>query len=320
MAEAAVVPSKQYFDGKASETGFLTSNLEKVYRLMQILAEVNSSETEEYLALRGGTALNFCYQNVPRLSVDADLVYVKSFEKEVMEGDRERIRAILDRIFSFLKYSVELRPSYALDQYFLSYRDRTGNRDKVKVEINYVSSRVPVLKIAKRRIVNLFETGEQHQEITVLTSEEMYGSKIKALVERGIARDLFDIYNMTKTIDSIDFKTLKRAAIFYLCLELESDFRHIKEQKLSGIDESEVRRELKPLLRRGGVFPLDEAKGTVNNLITKISTLDEDEEKFVEAFYHLDYRPKLLFPENLELGHHPGAEWRLRMLARERKQ
>src|SRR3990172_2573940 len=141
----AEVPSKQYFENKAIETGFLTSNLEKVYRLMQILVEVNSSDTEGYLALRGGTALNFCYQNVPRLSVDADLVYVKSFEKEVMERDRARIKTILDHVFGFLRYSVELRISYALDQYLLSYRNTSGNRDKVKVEINYVSSRVPVL-------------------------------------------------------------------------------------------------------------------------------------------------------------------------------
>ncbi len=310
----AEVPSKQYFENKAIETGFLASNLEKAYRLMRILAEVNSSDTEGYLALRGGTALNFCYQNVPRLSVDADLVYVKSFEKEMMEQDRARIKTILDRVFGFLRYSVELRSSYALDQYLLTYTNTDSNKDKVKVEINYVSSRVPVLKVAKKRTVSLFEAGEQ--EVTVLAAEELYGSKIKALIERGIARDLFDVYQMTKTMDSIDFETLKRAAIFYLCLELESDFRHMKS-KLSDIDENEVRRELKPLLRRSGVFPLNEAKRTVNNLITKISAFDEEEERFVEAFYQLDYHPEILFPENPELEHHPEAEWRLRMLARE---
>ena len=43
------VPSKQYFERKATETGFLTSNLERVYRIMQILDEINFLDTEGYL-------------------------------------------------------------------------------------------------------------------------------------------------------------------------------------------------------------------------------------------------------------------------------
>lgn len=311
----AEVPSKQYFEEKAAETGFLASNLEKVYRIMQILKEIHSLDIEGYFALRGGTAVNFCYQNVPRLSIDIDLVYVKSFEKEAMEQHRARIRTSLDRIFSFLRYAVEPRATYALDQYLLTYRNKAGNLDRVKVEVNYVSSRVPVLRVAKRKMVNLFET-DQH-EVAVMAREELYGSKIKALIERGIARDLFDVYHVAQNVGSIDFVALKRVAIFYSCLELKSDFRHrLGSELLSGIDEKTIRRELKPLLRRDTVFPLEEAKKTVDDLISRISTLDEEEKGFVDAFYRLDYRPDLLFASNPVLKYHSGAEWRLRMLAR----
>ncbi|MGQ9718703.1 MAG: nucleotidyl transferase AbiEii/AbiGii toxin family protein [Nitrososphaerales archaeon] len=310
----AEVPSKQYFENKTTETGFLASNLEKVYRIMQILKEIYSFDTEGYLALRGGTAVNFCYQNVPRLSIDIDLVYVKNFEKKAMGRDREKIRKSLDGIFGFLRYLVEPKITYALDQYLLTYRNRAGNLDKVKVEVNYVSSRVPILKVTKRKMISLFETGEQ--EVSVLALEELYGSKIKALIERGIARDLFDVYHISQNMDAMDFNTLKRAVIFYSCLELESDFRHnVGSRLLSGIDEKTVKRELKPLLRRVIVFPLEEARETVNNLISKISTLNEEEKEFVEAFYRRDYRPDLLFSSNPLLKYHPGAEWRLRMLA-----
>jgi len=235
------VPSKQYFERKATETGFLTSNLEKVYRIMQILDEIRSLDTEGYLALRGGTAVNLCYSNVPRLSVDIDLVYVKSFDKKAMEQDRISIRASLDRIFNFLRYAAESKTAYALDQYLLTYRNKAGNIDRVKVEVNYVSCRVPILKVEKRKMVGLFETGQQ--EVATLAQEELYGSKIKALIERGIARDLFDIYHITRDIGSIDFQAFKRAAIFYSCLELESDFRHkIGPRLLSSIDEKTVKR------------------------------------------------------------------------------
>jgi len=311
----AEVPSRQYFENRAGETGFLASNLEKVYRIMQILREICAFDTEGYLALRGGTAVNFCYQNVPRLSIDTDFVYVKSFEKKAMEQNREKIRTSLHGIFGFLRYVVESKTTYALDQYLLTYRNKAGNIDKVKVEVNYVSSRVPILKVTKRKMLSLFETGEQ--EVTVLAPEELYGSKIKALIERGIARDLFDVYHIAQNMGAMDFKTLKRAVIFYSCLELKSDFRRkVGSRLLSGIDEKTIRRELKPLLRRVIVFPLEEARETVNSLIARIATLNEEEKEFVEAFYRLDYRPDLLFDSNPLLKYHPGAEWCLRMLAR----
>jgi len=311
----AEVPSKQYFERKAAETGFLTSNLEKVYRIMQILDEIHSLDTEGYLALRGGTAVNLCYQNVPRLSIDIDLVYVKSLDKKAMEQDRKSIRASLDRIFNFLRYAAESKTAYALDQYLLTYRNKAGNIDRVKVEVNYVSCRIPILKVEKQKMVNLFETDQQ--EVAALAQEELYGSKIKALIERGIARDLFDIYQIAQNMGSIDFRTLKRAAIFYSCLELRSDFRRmIGPTLLSSIDEKTVKRGLKPLLRRDADFPLEESKRTVNDLISKISVLNEEEKEFVEKFYNLNYHPDLLFTSNPALKHHPGAEWRLSILAR----
>ncbi len=298
--------------------GFLASNLEKVYRITRILKEIDSFDTEDYLALRGGTAVNFCYQDVPRLSIDVDLVYIKSFEKELMEQDRAKIKTSLERIFSFLHYTVEPKTSYALEQYLLTYRNNAGNIDRVKVEVNYVSSRGPILKVVRRKMASLFETDQN--EVVVLAPEELYGSKIKALIERGIARDLFDVYQIAKSPGSTDFHTLKRAAIFYCCLELDSDFRRRVGSALLGrIDEKTIRRELKPLLRRDTVFPLEEAKRTVDNLIFRISALDEEEKGFVDAFYRLDYHPELLFASNPALKRHPGAEWRLRVLDRKNR-
>lgn len=197
----------------------------------------------------------------------------------------------------------------------MTYRNRAGNIDKVKVEINYVSSRLPVLKVVKRKMLSLFETNQG--EVNILASEELYGSKIKALVERGRARDIFDVYQIANNLGSIDFEILRRVAIFYLCLELESDFRRkVSLDLFSDLDDRVVRRELQPLLRRGVAFPLEQAKNIVNGLVSRIFALQGIEEEFVEAFYRLDYRPDLLFASNPALKHHPGAAWRLKMLAR----
>jgi hypothetical protein len=47
--------------------------LRQVELLISILPSVNK---EECLALKGGTAINFFWRDLPRLSVDIDLVYL----------------------------------------------------------------------------------------------------------------------------------------------------------------------------------------------------------------------------------------------------
>jgi len=48
-------------------------DLPKSQLLLQVIPYVTR---EEVFALKGGTAINFFYQNVPRLSIDIDLCYL----------------------------------------------------------------------------------------------------------------------------------------------------------------------------------------------------------------------------------------------------
>ena len=68
--------SKKFLEKIAAETGFIRDNMEKVFRLSDILQFLNAnSSTKEYLSLKGGTAINLIVFNMPRLSVDIDLDY-----------------------------------------------------------------------------------------------------------------------------------------------------------------------------------------------------------------------------------------------------
>lgn len=65
---------KAFLEQKAKETGFVRDNLEKVYRLTDVLMYLNTNPNlSERLVLKGGTAINLTVFNMPRLSVDIDL-------------------------------------------------------------------------------------------------------------------------------------------------------------------------------------------------------------------------------------------------------
>ena len=60
----------------ANLTGFIKDNVEKVMRLADILEFICSTQWKDKLVLKGGTAINLFYRQLPRLSVDIDLDYI----------------------------------------------------------------------------------------------------------------------------------------------------------------------------------------------------------------------------------------------------
>ena len=76
---------KIYIAKRAAELGFIRDTLEKVYRLADILEYFNTNPIlKDSLALKGGTAINLTIFNLPRLSVDIDLDYLRADSREEM--------------------------------------------------------------------------------------------------------------------------------------------------------------------------------------------------------------------------------------------
>ena len=70
---------------EAQATGFRPDVLEKVAHLLGLLDAMRSHPfLKGKLVLKGGTALNLCVFDVPRLSVDIDLNYVGAEDRESM--------------------------------------------------------------------------------------------------------------------------------------------------------------------------------------------------------------------------------------------
>ena len=84
---------------EGAATGFVPAMLEKVLKLIAVLEALNRHPaTAGKLALKGGTAINLFLFDVPRLSVDIDLNYVGSADREVMLAERPTIMATVKAV------------------------------------------------------------------------------------------------------------------------------------------------------------------------------------------------------------------------------
>src|SRR5262249_19781566 len=94
-----MIYSKQKLQQEAASTGFRAEILEKVILLMDLLSEFATYPIlKNKLVLKGGTALNLFYFNLPRLSVDIDLNYIGVIDREEMLADRRIIHSTINTI------------------------------------------------------------------------------------------------------------------------------------------------------------------------------------------------------------------------------
>ena len=131
---------KNYISKRASELNFVRDTLEKAYRLADILEYLNTNPLLKVsLALKGGTAINLTIFNLPRLSVDIDLDFLKPVGKEEMLQQREMINNDILKYMESSGYSLNPRSktTYSLDSKIFDYINLGGNKDNIKIEINY---------------------------------------------------------------------------------------------------------------------------------------------------------------------------------------
>jgi hypothetical protein len=144
---------------------------------------------EGIFALKGGTALNLFLRDMPRLSVDLDLVHTD--HQPGREEALQRMDAALDAVRRSLEsrdMRCERGSSAEETKLFI---ERGGIR--IKIEANHVF-RGTVLPVAPRQLSgSAQDTFFTDIELPVLHPDELYGSKLVAAMDRQHPRDLFDV-------------------------------------------------------------------------------------------------------------------------------
>jgi predicted nucleotidyltransferase component of viral defense system len=149
---------------------------------------------DDTFALKGGTAINLFVRDMPRLSVDLDLVFA--------DYNLSRVRA-LGRINDAIRQSSERLNKRGFQTHALAAADagetkllvRRGDVE-VKIEVNFVM-RGTVQPVRMASLTpKARETLLADLEIPVVSLEDMYGGKLVAALDRQHPRDLFDVMQL----------------------------------------------------------------------------------------------------------------------------
>lgn len=306
-----------YLGKRAEELGFIRDTLEKVYRLADILEYLNTNPLlKDSLALKGGTAINLTIFNLPRLSVDIDLDYLRLDSREDMLTSREMINTTIDKFMISRGYSQSPRTKtpHSLDSWVYGYINAGGNRDNIKVEINY-SLRAHVLPAEERPIIT--EHFSIEYRVKSLASIEIFGSKINAMLSRAAARDLYDVGNMVRygLFDESEQDMLRKCVVFYAAVSAKKINKTFDSGAIDVLNHYKIKTDLLPVIRRRDTFALEATKKAVRAFIEELMTLTESEVEFLERFERKEYCPELLFQQEeilARISKHPMALWKTR--------
>jgi predicted nucleotidyltransferase component of viral defense system len=185
----------------ARKHGFSIRETEKVCRISDLLEDISAVKfLADRLSLYGGTAFTFIYSpEILRLSIDLDFNY-----RHVDTADWGESRKEIDQKLKGLIYrqeysatDVAINASYPLTRFTVKYVNSVGTEDNFKIEIGYLR-RTPILKTDTLTDFKHIGTQETFKTKTP-TKEELFANKWCTLLYRKTPRDLFDIYQITKT-------------------------------------------------------------------------------------------------------------------------
>lgn len=164
--------------------------IDTVRLLLEIAPEVFRADC---FAMKGGTALNLFVQDMPRLSVDIDVVYVSH------RASREEALAEIGRELATLRQrlrerGIDVGEARTVGEETKLFARRGGH--EVKIEVNHVF-RGTLLPTERRALAptasSLFTTSVS---VPTLAMAELYGSKLVAAMDRQHPRDFFDVHGM----------------------------------------------------------------------------------------------------------------------------
>jgi predicted nucleotidyltransferase component of viral defense system len=310
---------------EAKETRFRPEIMEKVWHLMAILDGISVHPfLKERLVLKGGTALNLFFFDLPRLSVDIDLNYIGQLDRQEMLLERPEVEKALEAIFQREGLSIRRIPEkHAGGKWQLRYASVLGGNGNLEVDLNYMF-RLPLFRMHKQSSHSIGT--RKTREIPLLDIHELGAGKLSALFGRHASRDLFDAHQLL-TKCSIDIEQLRLACLVYGAMGTK-DWRQISIDEIH-FQEKELKDQLIPVLRKHAFRNSDWLSWT-NQLLADCKTaltilfpLREHERAFLQSlFEHGEIDAKLITDNrNLieKISSQPLLQWKVKLISENQK-
>ena len=265
---------------------------------------------DDTFALKGGTAINLFVRDMPRLSVDLDLVFPDHTvpRAEALKRINEAIRQSVARL---KKQGFQTHAPASADAGETKLLVRQG-AIQVKIEVNFVMRGTvnPVRMASLTQSAR--DTLQADLEIPVVSLEDVYGGKLVAAMDRQHPRDLFDVMQLFAH-EGIT-AGIRRAFVVYLSSHNRPvhevlfptlrDIRHEFEHNFAGMTAEPA--ELDTLLAAREQMMRELQQG-----------LTADERRFLSSLVAAEPEWALLGVPHLKQL--PGLRWKLQNLERLRK-
>jgi predicted nucleotidyltransferase component of viral defense system len=298
-----------------SATGFAPSVVDKAERLLEVLSALREDPfLGELFVLHGGTALNLFHDTLPRLSVDIDLMFVGAAEVEDMRVMRPEVHARFREVVGGLGYAV-----HAADQ------EHSGQTYRVKYPGNYVKVDVSYLArvalLAPEALTCAF--ADPPVSFPVLQMAELAAGKVKAVMERVAARDLFDLYRLSLQMPGLFNDPLARAVVLRAVCAADPFPRissPVEALKRFQVLPPELAEPLAAMLRTSDSLDYSLMLEAVRHWLSPLERRSSAEVEFAQSLAgNAEYRPELLFadwPEVLDRARRdPVMAWKVQNLA-----
>ncbi len=264
---------------------------------------------DDTFALKGGTAINLFVRDMPRLSVDLDLVFPDHAppREEALERINDAIRRAAERLMK-RGFQTHAPAADAGETKLLVRRGRI----EVKIEVNFVMRGTvqPVRRVSLRPFARDLLMADL--DIPVVSLEDVYGGKLVAALDRQHPRDLFDVMQLFAH-EGIT-PGIRRAFVVYLASHNRPvhevlfpplrDIRHDYAHNFAGMTAEPV--------------PLDALLAAQERMVRELQQgLDENERRFLLSLVAGTPDWSLLGIAHLE--HLPGIRWKLHNLAQLQK-
>lgn len=229
----------------AESTGFRLEMIEKAAHLLHLLNALQSHPfIKGKLALKGGTALNLFFFNIPRLSVDIDLNYVGTEDRAAMLEERPKLEQAMQAVFSREEFTLRRMPEeHAGGKWSLRFPSATGRTGNLDVYINFMF-RIPLWPVKEMDSRQLGDWQAKNQP--VFDIHEIAAGKIAALLSRRQVRDLYDCHRILQ-MDNLDLDRFRVAFVTYGAMN-RKDWRTVSVDDVN-FEPEEFSRQLVPTLR-----------------------------------------------------------------------
>ena len=224
-------------------SGYSQEMVEKMERLCDILESIGKSDfVSKRLSLYGGTALNFIYLDIPRLSEDLDFNYRHIDEKDWGEV-RDRIDDDLKWIIRSLGYGsgdLKINAKHNHCRFHLNYVSSQGVKGDIKIEIGYMR-RFPDMEKDTTECFSHLTKGTTIKTMTP-NKEELFANKFATMISRSRAylnlRDVFDVHSIASQdfdqrlfLEIVALETIMMDMSYSTLLQVKE---RLKKERLSG--------------------------------------------------------------------------------------